>query len=71
MQNLPSVGKFHGSLSEFVEGNALGLAANGFKIGNARQPLALTLPLRTGTSARPDRQLEIQGTSIARHDEGA
>jgi len=39
-----------------------------FQIGNARQPLALTLPLKNGLRHVPIRQLEIQGTSIARHD---
>jgi hypothetical protein len=39
--------------------SAVALAGNEFQIGNARQPLALTLPLKiNGDSARPRWQLD-------------
>jgi hypothetical protein len=45
---LPTMGKSHGSLPQYIEGHALlRLPLTDFQIGNARQPLALTLPLKS------------------------
>ena len=51
---------------------AIALAANGFQIGNARQPLALTLPLKSnGDSARPAGSSSTKLHQVAHAENGA
>jgi hypothetical protein len=51
---------------------AIALAANGFQIGNARQPLAPTLPLKSmGDSARPAGSSRTKLYQVAHAENGS
>jgi hypothetical protein len=61
MKKLPTMGKFHESLPDFIKGHALlRLQRTNFKMEMLRQPLALTLPLKSMGIRHTPWQLETK-----------